>query len=203
MDMKGQVTFCVLVLLLIAVMPFLPLNGEGEIYENTLRLHVKANSDSEEDQALKLKVRDSILEKCAYLTENASTKSEAEKNFGDNLENIKSIAEKTVRENGYSYPVNVTLEEEYFPRKSYDGITLPEGRYTALRVNIGQADGQNWWCILFPRLCTGSAQPKEELAQTGFTPNQIRILTDSDTPTYTVRFRILEWAQEIAELLRS
>lgn len=200
--MKGQVAFCVLVILLILSVPFLPLHDEGEIYENTLRLHVKANSDREEDQELKLKVRDAVLERTEEMAKNAKNKEESQKLFSENIDIIRQVAEETVEENGYSYPVTVSLGEEYFPEKTYNDVTLPEGRYTALRVNIGEAEGQNWWCVLFPPLCVSSAQSKEELAEAGFTPNQVRILTDGDSPTYKVRFRILEWAQEISEMIR-
>ncbi|MBE6718511.1 MAG: stage II sporulation protein R [Ruminococcaceae bacterium] len=200
--MQSKITFCICVVLLMLVMPFLPVRGEGEIYDNTLRLHVLANSDSEEDQNLKLLVRDAIVEKTAFLANECRDIESAKKIYSDNLSTLKMTAEKVIEEQGYNYPVNVTLGEEYYPERQYESVRLPSGRYTSLKVNIGESEGQNWWCVLFPPLCVEASEAEEEFVQTGFTPNQIKVLTDSETPKYVIRFRILEWAESIFEKFR-
>ncbi len=200
--MKTRITFCTCVILLMLAMPFLPVHGESEIYDNTLRLHVLANSDSEEDQQLKLLVRDAVVKKADDISSECDDVMSAEATYRDNIDELKSVAEEVIQENGYTYSVEVTLGEEYYPEREYEGVRLPAGRYTSLKVNIGEAVGKNWWCVLFPPLCVEAAEAKEELVQTGFTPNQIKVLTDSETPQYVIRFRILEWAESVFEWFR-
>ncbi len=197
-----SVVFCVCVLILMAIMPFLPVRGEGEVYDSTIRLHVLANSDSAEDQALKLKVRDEIVKATSELSKDCSTFDEAKKIYGDNLDALKNVAEEVIRKEGYDYGVYVTLGEEYYPEREYESVRLPSGRYTSLKINIGESEGKNWWCVLFPPLCVEASRAEEEFIQTGFTPNQIKVLTDSESPRYVVRFRLLEWMQEIKEWFR-
>ena len=200
--MKTKITFCVCVILLMLVMPFLPVNGESEIYDNTLRLHVLANSDSEEDQALKLKVRDAVIKEAEKLADGCMDINDAKIVYGQSLSLFKETAERVIAENGYDYAVDVVLSEEYYPERQYEEFRLPAGNYNSLRVKIGEAVGKNWWCVLFPPLCVEASEAKEEMVQTGFTPNQIRVLTDSETPKYVIRFRILEWAEEIINKLK-
>lgn len=184
------------------VMPFLPVNGESEIYDNTLRLHVLANSDSEEDQALKLKVRDAVIKEAEKLADGCMDINDAKIVYGQSLSLFKETAERVIAENGYDYAVDVVLSEEYYPERQYEEFRLPAGNYNSLRVKIGEAMGKNWWCVLFPPLCVEASEAKEEMVQTGFTPNQIRVLTDSETPKYVIRFRILEWAEGIINKLK-
>lgn len=195
--MRGRILFCISVVLLMMAMPFLPVHGEEKVYDNTLRLHVLANSDSEEDQALKLKVRDAIVTEAAVLSERCNNKEEAEKLYSSHLDDFADTAENVILENGYSYSVNVTLGKEYYPERQYENVRLPAGNYTSLKVNIGDAEGKNWWCVLFPPLCVKAASSDEELAAVGFTPNQVKVLTDSEKPQYVIRFRILEWAESL------
>ena len=173
-------------------MYILPVNGEREIYDKVIRLHVIANSDSERDQALKLKVRDAILKKVSAYTEGCADRNEAEAEIAAHTDEIKTEAEKTLRENGCELAVTVKLGTENYPTREYGDVRLPAGDYCSLRVMIGEAEGQNWWCVLFPPLCTGAASASEELISAGFTPDEVRILTDSDSPEYILKFRILE-----------
>ena len=198
--MKTRITFCVSVVLLMLIMPFLPVRDEGGIYENTLRLHVLANSDSTEDQTLKLLVRDAMVEETAKLSSECSNFSEAKNVYADNLEYLQKVAENVIRDEGEDDRVTVSLGEEYYPERQYGDIRLPSGRYNSLKVSIGESEGQNWWCVLFPPLCVEAAEAEEELVATGFTPNQIKVLTDSETPKYVIRFRILEWVEDLADL---
>ena len=121
--------------------------------EAVFRLHVLANSNSEEDQSLKLKVRDSLLNYMNNLCSNCSTKVEAISLANIHKDDFQQIAENTIKENGYNYPVKININNFYFPTKNYGDITLPAGFYDALRVEIGEAKGKNWWCVMFPSLC--------------------------------------------------
>lgn len=182
------------------IMPFLPVRDEGEIYDNTLRLHVLANSDSTEDQTLKLLVRDALVKETSALAQECENISDAKKVYKDNLDYLQKVAEDVLRNEGKNDKVTVELSNEYYPERQYGSIRLPSGKYNSLKVNIGESEGQNWWCVLFPPLCVEAAEAEEELVATGFTPNQIKVLTDSETPKYVIRFRILEWFEDLAEL---
>ncbi len=194
---KALICFCTLVFIMAVVMPLLPLQGEGQIYDSAIRLHVLANSDSEEDQTLKLKVRDNILKFVSDEIADCSTRYEAERRVEDIRDNIGIIAQNTVYDNGYDYDIHVTLANEYYPTREYEGVSMPAGTYLSLKVMIGDAQGQNWWCVLYPPLCTSSAKPSHTLKEAGFTPSQIRILTDGETPRYKLKFKILELLEEM------
>ena len=192
---KTFIRFWLLVLIsaiLLAILVFFPTKREMGIYDKIIRLHVIANSDSEEDQTLKLKVRDAVLEVVSEATGECKSKSEAEAKILASAEKIKEVAEKTLRDNGCNLGATVKLGKEDYPTRQYEDIRLPAGNYTSLRVMIGEAEGQNWWCVLFPPLCRGGAFKTEEFISVGFTPNEVRILTDSDSPKYTLKFLIIE-----------
>lgn len=124
---------------------------QNNISNNILRLHVVANSNSSEDQELKLLVRDNILE---YMNEkNFLNLEESKKYIIENICIFDNIAKDTLYKNGYNYPVSVSFEECFFPMKTYENISLPSGKYLALKILIGEAAGQNWWCVMFPPLC--------------------------------------------------
>ena len=126
----------------------------SEDLENSVfRLHVIANSDSKEDQNLKYIVRDKLLQYMNSYLSNTSTKEDAIKIANEHLDEFKQVAINTIKEQGYSYNVNVKVGNFEFPTKTYGDISLPAGFYDALRVEIGEAKGQNWWCVMFPPLC--------------------------------------------------
>lgn len=184
--------------LLFLVLSILPVHGENDIYDNVVRLHVLANSDSEEDQALKLKVRDAILAESGELFEHCATKEEAVCAIKQNMERIQRIAEKTVKDEGYDYPIEIKLGEEEYPTRVYESMAFPAGSYLSLRVLIGEGEGQNWWCVLFPPLCLSAASTSQQVhaedafISVGLTEDQYKIITETDKPTYTVRFKVLE-----------
>lgn len=126
--------------------------SEG-LAENIFRLHILANSDSEEDQNLKLKVRDAILDYMNTLTADMSDKQAVIALSKEHTADFQKIAEQVIHENGYNYSVNIEIGNFYFPTKYYGNISLPAGNYDALKIDIGEAKGQNWWCSLFPPLC--------------------------------------------------
>ena len=163
-----------------------------EIYEKTLRLHIPANSDSTEDQQLKLQIKDAVLELLKAPLSECKTKEDAEAVVKRLAPTIKNTAERIINENGKSYSTSITLTEEYYPKKEYDGITLPAGTYSSIKIELGNADGKNWWCVLFPQVCTGTARAEETLSEVGFTSNQIHLLTDQEKGEYKVKFKIVE-----------
>ena len=190
---KKLLIFTLCIVGIAALLSFLPIHGETEIYENVLRLHVLANSDSEDDQELKLKVRDTIIEYTQSIFDNCESKEEAQQCLSENLEQIKYIAQNTVYSNGYSYPVSVALGEEQYPTKNYESCCFPAGEYTSLRIMIGKSEGQNWWCVLFPPLCLSAATDNSDaFMQAGITDYQYNIITQTETPKYKARFKILE-----------
>lgn len=139
------------------------LNGENvegnveynydEVKDVLIRFHVLANSDSEEDQNLKLKVRDKIIEYLYPYLNKSKSLEESRQIILDNKDKVKAIAEKVIKDNKYNYTVRCELSKENFPKKSYGNIVLPQGEYEAFRVLIGKAEGKNWWCVMFPPLC--------------------------------------------------
>jgi len=198
--MKAKIILgiCISFLLAFTVMSFLPVSGEEEIYDSMIRLHVLANSDSTADQELKLKVRDAVLEEAEKIS--CSGPDEAYIKAKSSLHLLKSAAEETIRAEGYDYSVDVVLGEEKYPERSYDGFSLPGGTYTSLRVLIGNAEGQNWWCVLYPPLCTAAATEREEVfIAAGFTKGQYETITETDNKKYKIKFKIVEIIREIFE----
>ena len=196
MKIRNFFAFCSILFIAIMVIGLLPVNGEERIYGEVIRLHVLANSDSEEDQALKLKVRDGILAEAGEMLSGCGDRETALgilSNVGG-IERLESAAAEVIAREGYSYSVKVTLSEEEYPRRNYESLCFPAGTYTSLRVQIGEAEGQNWWCVLFPQLCLGAAtrDNRDAFIEVGFTPEQYKIVTDTDEPEYEVRFKILE-----------
>ena len=126
---------------------------QSEIAEEILRLHVIANSDTKEDQALKMKVKERIVTYVSALTKDSQGLGAAQQIISLYLEEIKETAQDVIREEGYQYPVTVELADSYFPIKTYGEAVFPEGIYHALKIKIGNAEGKNWWCVLYPNLC--------------------------------------------------
>ena len=189
-------TLCAILL----VIGLLPVHGEAEIYDTVVRLHVIANSDSEEDQALKLRVRDAILEITTPLLAECTTQQAARDLLNAHTEEISMAAKRIIAEAGKEYSVTLLLDEEDYPERNYDSFCFPAGSYLSLRVCIGTAEGQNWWCCLFPPLCVGAATASTDDAEdafisVGLTPSQYKIITASDRPVYKVRFKVLEVLQ--------
>ena len=156
--MKKKLSFIlILILLTILYIFLLSLNYTKAISNNlsdsVFRLHIIANSNSEADQNLKLKVRDNIIKYMNSLTLNSADKNNIISIVSNNLNSFKDIAIKTIQENGYNYNVNIEIGNFYFPTKTYGDISFPSGTYDALKIEIGEAIGQNWWCVLFPPLC--------------------------------------------------
>lgn len=183
-------------MLLTVLLSFAGFAGACEqLPEDVLRLHVLANSDSAEDQALKLQVRDRILQEGSRLMDGVSEKEEALAQVRANLPRLQQAAEAEIREQGYTYPVAVEIEKVYFPTRTYGDTTLPAGKYDALRVRIGDGEGQNWWCVLFPALCLPAAEDTPALEEV-LTPGETEAVQSGG---YEIRFKIwevYEWLRE-------
>ena len=198
--MKKMTAAMVCVLVFFLILGLLPTHGEAEIYDKVVRLHVLAQSDSEQDQALKLKVRDAVLSYCADELLDCQSRAEAEERLGGMLERLTELADETVKKEGFDYTATVTLGVEEYPRKRYDGLCFPRGEYLSLRVILGEGEGQNWWCVLFPSLCLGSVSAKEQekaFISAGFTADQYKIITENAGVSYKIKFKCLEWLQEL------
>ncbi len=135
-----------------------------EVRDNTIRIHVVANSNSSQDQEIKLAVRDNILSETQNIF-NATSKQTAVQNLEQNIPLITENAKTTLANNGFDYEVKTYICEMFFEERTYEDLTLPAGMYTALRVELGEAVGENWWCILYPGLCIPSATDSEEITK--------------------------------------
>ena len=173
----------------------------NNIADSVFRLHVIANSDSKEDQELKLKVRDELLSYMNIISKDSTNKQETMKIAKEHKEEFKKIAEKVIEENGYNYTVNVQVGKADFPTKYYGDITLPAGTYDALKVQIGDAKGQNWWCVMFPPLCfvdvsTGIVpeNSKQELKQS-LDDEEYDLISKTDDNEISFKFKIVELFQ--------
>ena len=192
--MKHLLYFSLSVLLSALILSVLPLKGEEAIYTNTLRLHVLAASDTTEDQTLKLLVRDRILEEVNVALSDVDDFESAKIILGDMTEHLALAAEETLRKEGCEVPVAVTLGVEVYPERRYGDVILPPGHYTSLRILIGEGEGQNWWCLLFPRLCLPLAADEETekmLKNDGFSDSACETVT-SERPQIRVKWKILE-----------
>ena len=160
--------------------------------EKVVRLHVLANSDSEADQQLKLKVRDAILQESDRLFQQSDSKEAAMAQMATHLSDVEQVAERTLRKNGCDLPVTAALKKVEFNTRTYGNITLPAGEYDALQVEIGAAKGKNWWCVLFPSLCVPSStnvQMEDVLTQ-----DELQVVEQSG---YDVRFKVVEWYEAV------
>lgn len=172
-----------------------------DITDTVFRLHILANSDSEDDQHLKLEVRDAILEECSCLFENCINAEESAKTAADNLETIKSTAEKVIDESGKDYNVQCEVTEMYFDKRIYDSVTMPAGEYRTLRITIGEAKGKNWWCVMFPPLCIPVAADEIEDYDDIFTAEEIAMLNNPEE--YECKFYILELIDKLKKHLEA
>ncbi len=198
-----------IVLILFSVFVFISaisyVNAVSEdLSESVFRLHVIANSDSKEDQDLKYKIRDSILEYINELAVDCSSKDEVIALATEKQEALHDIAKKVIEENGYDYDVNISIGNFEFPTKTYGDISFPAGNYDALRVEIGEAGGQNWWCVMFPPLCfvdvTSGVVPDEskETIKENLNDEEYDLISDTESPTIKFKFSLIEFFKGIS-----
>ena len=174
-----------------------------DISDSVFRLHVIANSDSKEDQNLKYKVRDEVLEYMNNISANCSSKEEVIKLAYEHKNDFISVAEKVIKENGFDYNVKIEIGNFEFPTKYYGDISLPAGFYDALKIEIGEAKGQNWWCVMFPPLCfvdvTSGVVPDEskQIMQDNLSDEEYSLISDNESSDIKFKFSLIEFFKNI------
>lgn len=186
--------FSALVLTLVIITSYTaPLIKTSErVQEDVFRLHILANSDTEQDQALKLKVRDYILKNCSFF-DNCKTVDEAISAAKENINQIESLANECLKGQGSRYSAKVSVEKEYFSTRVYDSITLPAGYYQALKIVIGSGQGHNWWCIVFPSVCL-SACTEDDMAAY-LDEDEVDLIENKNG--YAVKFKAIEIYEDL------
>lgn len=176
-------------------------HNQDTLARKMIRLHVIANSDSEQDQTLKLQVRDKVLAEATDILEASDNMEQAAQKLEQSLPDMEAIAAEEIIARGYDYPVTARLEETEFPTKDYDGFRLPSGEYLALRIVIGEGAGKNWWCVVFPPLCTAAATDWEQTAiAAGLDEEDIALITE-ENEGYVLKFRALELWENLRQRL--
>lgn len=169
----------------------------GNIRNSVLRMHIIANSDSTEDQAVKLQVRDAVLAAGKDLFDGSLTAADAENILESDKQALQSAAETVLRENGFSYGVRVEIGKDFFNTRTYDEkVTLPAGEYEAVRVILGEGKGKNWWCVMFPPLCLPAAEADAQMED--ILPKHEAEITEH-RPQYEARFKIIELFEKLSE----
>lgn len=206
---KGKVVWYILLgtnlilLFLLGVQYEKKLRLQHGIAEKVLRFHVLANSDSQEDQALKLKVRDAVGGEMAETLKGITDRTECERILVSRLEQIEETAETVIAGEGYSYEVHAFLREVNFPVKTYGDYTFPAGNYEALEVVIGEGEGHNWWCVMYPNMCfSGSVyevvdEEAEEALQEVLTEEEYKEVFSSGD--YAIRFKYLTFLNRLTD----
>ncbi len=171
------------------------------VRKDVVRLHILANSNSQIDQDVKIKVRDALLETNTSILSDNVTKENAKEHFQNSKNTLLKTAKATLKENGVDYNVKITLQEEYFNTRDYGNLTFPAGQYTALKVILGEGEGNNWWCVMFPPLCIPAADGVEtnESVSDYLSEGGEKIVTGGNK--YIVKFKILEIYEELKELV--
>ena len=191
LKMKKLISGCLCLLLATLFLSVIPTDAECALFDDTIRLHILANSDTSDDQALKIKVRDGILNEFSEKLNSIDSKEAAETELHSLLSEIETLSEKIITDEGYNYPVKVTLSEEWYETREYDSFTLPRGIYTSLRVIIGEGEGKNCWCVMFPPLCLDMATepaPCDDAIKK-YSNEEISLISGG---RYNVKFKLLE-----------
>ena len=169
----------------------------SRVRSDVLRMHVIANSDCSADQQLKLMVRDAVLERGAQLFDGTVTADEARRKIEPHKAELEAAAREVIERAGYDYPVSVNVVNEYFATRCYGSLTMPAGRYTAVKVVIGEGAGHNWWCVMFPPLCLPAAQDRGGNLDAVFDDGELKVVESSGR--YEPRFKIVEIIEKLKE----
>ena len=194
--MKKFATGILSILTAMLIVAALPTEADAEIYDDTLRLHILAASDSEEDQALKLAVRDGILAEYSAELSGVGDLEDAKAALEACLPDIIATAERIVAESGYDYRVTASLGEEWYDTRVYEDFTLPKGEYVSLRILLGGGEGENWWCVMFPPMCLGASVDGGE---TSYSDSEVKLIQNNGS--YKVKFKLLELASSAIKKL--
>ncbi|NLJ77845.1 MAG: stage II sporulation protein R [Tissierellia bacterium] len=168
--------------------------------DNIIRFHVRANSDREEDQILKLKIRDRVLDETSTRFMKGKSIEDARRIMKSNLDDMESIAQEVIAQEGMDLPVQVSLGPRNFPTRRYGDITLPSGEYETLQIDIGEGKGKNWWCIMFPPLCFvemghGNGENLIGNSKEGMDENDMEFLSSHKEPTIVLKSKIMEFIE--------
>ena len=186
---KRLFCFCLSFLMILAISDFLPINGEERVYTQLIRLHILANSDAEKDQSIKLEIRDRLIEVApGFFDETADSTLAAAQAIKENIPALNAFVNNCLAEMGVSYRAVVNFGKEQYPEREYDSVTYPAGKYVSLRIILGDGEGKNWWCVMFPPLCTDAAKAKQSL---DVGTEAKKTFTTKDTK-YKIRLKILE-----------
>ena len=180
------------------------LRDSKALEENLVRLHVVANSDSQEDQDLKLQVRDAIVAQLNGVMEELDSAQEAKEFLAEHLGELEDTANRVLQQAGSHLKAQVSLALEEFPTRVYDTFQLPAGLYEALRVTIGEGAGHNWWCVVFPTLCVpASSEGFQETAEASGLSSQLAGTLTREEGEYEIRFQFLDWLGQVKNWLHS
>mgnify|MGYP002709127902 FL=1 len=193
---KISVTVGIVVAILFSICSFA--KTSEEIRSDVLRLHVIANSDTSVDQNLKLRLRDYILQEGKDIFNGSVNVENAVKKIEPALPELEKSAKAFVNQAGFDYDVKISLSNEYFTTRTYETVTLPAGKYLALRVVIGSGEGHNWWCVMFPPMCVPAADKKDEIENV-FSEKEIKLVESK--PKYEPRFKVVEIYEQLKEII--
>lgn len=200
MKLRTRIEISVAAALIISLLiPFIGFGAKcSEIRNDVIRLHILANSDSEADQQVKLKVRDALLGSGEALFSGAADVDNAADILAGCSEHLTRIAEDVLLENGFDYGVKIYLVKEFFSTRSYEDFTLPAGRYLAVKVILGKGEGHNWWCVMFPPLCLPAVTEKPDMDAV-FGERGAELIEDASE--YEIRFKAVEIYEKIKNKL--
>lgn len=193
---KISITVGIVVAILFSICSFA--KTSEEIRSDVLRLHVIANSDTSVDQNLKLRLRDYILQEGKDIFNGSVNVENAVKKIEPVLPELEKLAKAFVNQAGFDYDVKISLSNEYFTTRTYETVTLPAGKYLALRVVIGSGEGHNWWCVMFPPMCVPAADKKDEIENV-FSEKEIKLVESK--PKYEPRFKVVEIYEQLKEII--
>ena len=193
---KLSVTVGIVVAILFSICSFA--KTSEEIRSDVLRLHVIANSDTSVDQNLKLRLRDYILQEGKDIFNGSVNVENAVEKIEPVLPELEKSAKAFVNQAGFDYDVKISLSNEYFTTRTYETVTLPAGKYLALRVVIGSGEGHNWWCVMFPPMCVPAADKKDEIENV-FSEKEIKLVESK--PKYEPRFMVVEIYEQLKEII--
>lgn len=193
---KISVTVGIVVAILFSICSFA--KTSEEIRSDVLRLHVIANSDTSVDQNLKLRLRDYILQEGKDIFNGSVNVENAVEKIEPVLPELEKSAKAFVNQAGFDYDVKISLSNEYFTTRTYETVTLPAGKYLALRVVIGSGEGHNWWCVMFPPMCVSAADKKDEIENV-FSEKEIKLVESK--PKYEPRFKVVEIYEQLKEII--
>lgn len=197
--MKKFIILSILFFLYVSISAFSYVNAVScDLSKSVFRLHVIANSDSAEDQNLKYIVRDNIINYMKTLTENAKSKEETINLVSCHLSDFEDIANKTIKDNGFDYKAKVSIGNFNFPTKKYGDISFPAGYYDALKIQLGNSNGQNWWCVLYPSLCfidvSSGFVPEDskETLESTLNEEEYKLISDTNDQSIKIKFKLIE-----------